>query len=205
MITDLKLFETYPWVTSWGNPRLSWILDSTPWISDSTHWIPAVVSGTWILRFKSFVGFRIPWAVFRIPKPRISDSTGQHFTHCGIRIPLHGVSWGLLSLSRQSHAKRGAGQGQLPADAKDKPIRVHLTVDLQLPCSPPPPHPPSFNPKPQCWKSKLITATPVHPGKGMGRFAFDNAPLHWQLSLPRFPFWVGWQKDDKKRGPELVV
>ena len=117
-----------------------------------------------------------------------------------IRIPLHGVSWGLLSLSRQCHAKRGAGQGQLPADAKDKPIRVHLTVDLQLPCSPPPPPPP--NPKPECWKSKLITATPVHPGKEMGRCAFDNAPPHWQLSLPRFPFWVAWQKE---RGPELVV
>ena len=147
MITDLKLFETYPWVTSWGNPRLSWILDSTPWISDSTHWIPVVVRGTWILRFKSFLGFRIPWAVFRIPKPRISDFTGKHFAHCGIRIPLRGVNWGLLSLSRQCHAKRGEiDQGQLPADSKDKPIRILLTVDLQLPCSPPPQ---PLYPKPQ--------------------------------------------------------
>ena len=34
--------------------------------------------------FQSLVGFRTPWPVFRIPKPRIS--------HSRIRIPLHGAT-----------------------------------------------------------------------------------------------------------------
>ena len=37
--------------------------------------------------FHSLVGFRIPWAVFRNPKPRIPDSTSENFPHSGIRIP----------------------------------------------------------------------------------------------------------------------
>ena len=41
--------------------------------------------------FHSLVGFRIPWAVFRIPKPRISHSTSNIFPDSGIWIPLHGV------------------------------------------------------------------------------------------------------------------
>ena len=49
--------------------------------------------------FQSLVGFRIPWRVFGIPKPRISDSTTQfpgfqihkNFPDSGIRIPLHGA------------------------------------------------------------------------------------------------------------------
>ena len=39
--------------------------------------------------FQSLVGFRIPSAGFRIPKPRIPDSTSKKFLDSGIRIPLH--------------------------------------------------------------------------------------------------------------------
>ena len=41
--------------------------------------------------FQSFVGFRIPRTVFRIPKPRIPDSTSKIFPDSGIRIPFHGA------------------------------------------------------------------------------------------------------------------
>ena len=34
------------------------------------------------------VGFRIPWVVFRTPKPRISDPTSKNFSTSGVRIPL---------------------------------------------------------------------------------------------------------------------
>ena len=34
-------------------------------------------------RFQSLVGFRIPGAVFRIPKPRISNSTSKNFMDSG--------------------------------------------------------------------------------------------------------------------------
>ena len=33
------------------------------------------------------MGFRIPWAVFRIPKSRIQDSTSKFFSDSGFRIP----------------------------------------------------------------------------------------------------------------------
>ena len=39
--------------------------------------------------FQSLVGFWIPWAVFRIPNPRILDSIMKIFRDSGIRIPLH--------------------------------------------------------------------------------------------------------------------
>ena len=42
--------------------------------------------------FQSLVGFRIPCAGFRIPKPRIPDSTREKFLDSGIRIPLHGAT-----------------------------------------------------------------------------------------------------------------
>ena len=42
--------------------------------------------------FQSLVGFRIPSAGFRIPKPRIPDSTSKKFLDSGIRIPLHGAT-----------------------------------------------------------------------------------------------------------------
>ena len=41
--------------------------------------------------FQSLVGFRIPSAGFRIPKPRIPDSTRKKFLDSGFRIPLHGA------------------------------------------------------------------------------------------------------------------
>ena len=41
--------------------------------------------------FQSLVGFRIPSAGFRIPKPRILDSTSKKFLDSGIRIPLNGA------------------------------------------------------------------------------------------------------------------
>ena len=43
-----------------GNPRQSWILESTPRIPDIRYWIPVFVSGTWILDSKcDLVRFRI--------------------------------------------------------------------------------------------------------------------------------------------------
>ena len=42
------------------------------------------VSGTWTSDLEEF---RIPWAVFRIPKPRIQDSTLKDFPDSGIRFP----------------------------------------------------------------------------------------------------------------------
>ena len=41
--------------------------------------------------FQSLVGFRIPSAGFRIPKPRIPDFRSKKFLDSGIRIPLHGA------------------------------------------------------------------------------------------------------------------
>ena len=51
------------------------------------NWIPVC---QWNLDsgFQSIVGFRIPWAVFWIPKPRIPDSKSKNFPDSGIRIPL---------------------------------------------------------------------------------------------------------------------
>jgi len=48
-----------------------------PWFLDSRNWIPASFSGTLVSIFQLLVGFRIPWSVFRIPKPRMSDSTSK--------------------------------------------------------------------------------------------------------------------------------
>ena len=56
--------------------------------------------GTWIL--DSLVGFRIPWAVFQVPKPSISVSTSRLFS--GIRIPL--VKTFRISESRFPHMAR---------------------------------------------------------------------------------------------------
>ena len=41
--------------------------------------------------FQSLVGFRNPWAVFRIPKPRIPESISKIFPDSGIRSPLYGA------------------------------------------------------------------------------------------------------------------
>ena len=48
--------------------------------------------------FRSLVGFRILSAGFRIPKPRIPDSTSKKFVDSGIRIPLHGANFESLLL-----------------------------------------------------------------------------------------------------------
>ena len=46
-------------------------------------------------RLQSLLGFRIPLAVYRIPKPRIPDSTNKIFLDSEIRIPLH---WAMQQL-----------------------------------------------------------------------------------------------------------
>ena len=68
--------------------RQSWILNFTPRIPDSRLLISFC---QWNLDsgFQSLVGFRILWVVFRIPRPRISDSTSKNFPVCGIRTLLH--------------------------------------------------------------------------------------------------------------------
>ena len=67
--------------------RQSWTMDSTSWIPDSTfrQWNTAILS---------LAGFRIPAAVFRIPKPRVADSASKNFPDSGIRIPSHGLGEG---------------------------------------------------------------------------------------------------------------
>ena len=79
------------------NPRQSWILDSMPWIPDSTPSQWKLDTG-----FQSLVGFRILWAVFRIPTSTIPDFTNKVFPGFGFhkqnfRIPLlgrGGRGWG---------------------------------------------------------------------------------------------------------------
>ena len=77
--------------------------------------------GFWILRrgfrilcqwnldsgFQSFVGFRIPWAVFQISKPRMSDSTSKIFPESGFhKQKFHGFRiWFLLSRHRNKKSK----------------------------------------------------------------------------------------------------
>ena len=74
-------------------------------------------------------GFQIPWAVFRIPKPRIprisqaklslvSDSTSKAFPDSGIRIPLHGAKRSLkvgLRARVWRKLKGGASSASRPA------------------------------------------------------------------------------------------
>ena len=59
------------------------VLDSDSLSVELEFWIPIVS------------GFRIPWAVFQIPKPKIPDSTSKsfpkNFPDPGIQIPLHGA------------------------------------------------------------------------------------------------------------------
>ena len=54
----------------------------------------AVDSGFKVLDSRSFsveFRFRIPYAIFRIPKSRISDSSCKNFSDSGIQIPLHNI------------------------------------------------------------------------------------------------------------------
>ena len=63
------------------------------WVPNRGFRIPG--SGFWILcqwhldsSFQSLVGFRIPWAVFQIPKPRIADflTLGDEFSNFAARV-----------------------------------------------------------------------------------------------------------------------
>ena len=49
-------------------------------------------SGTSGHQILSLVGFWIPYDVFRVPKPRILESTSKNFSVSGLRISLHGAS-----------------------------------------------------------------------------------------------------------------
>ena len=60
-----------------GGRRQSWIPDSTPWIPDFKYGIQDFCQCSVDSRFQSLMGFRIPWSVFRIQKPRIPDSTSK--------------------------------------------------------------------------------------------------------------------------------
>ena len=68
-----------------GIPRQSWILDSTPWIPNSNYWIRNPFQWNLDSGFQSLMAFRIPG-------PRIPDSTSKNFQDSGIRIPLYGAT-----------------------------------------------------------------------------------------------------------------
>ena len=53
------------------------------WIPDSRYWIPDFLPVE--LGFQSLAGYLIPWAKFRILKPRISDSTSKNSPDSRIR------------------------------------------------------------------------------------------------------------------------
>ena len=76
----------------WGNPRQSWIVDSTPWIPDSRYPIPAFVSGSWIL-IPIVSGIQESLGCIPAPKPWIPD-----FTDSEIQIPSsHGAIFWVMS------------------------------------------------------------------------------------------------------------
>ena len=52
--------------------------------------------------FQSLVEFRIPWAVFWIPKPRIPDSTSKNFTDSGMGNLLYGAMKDVLLVSQKN-------------------------------------------------------------------------------------------------------
>ena len=56
------------------------------WIPLLEFWIP----GTEFRTLSVELGFRIPWAVSRIPKSMILDPTNNYFPDSGIEIPLYG-------------------------------------------------------------------------------------------------------------------
>ena len=62
-----------------------------PWIPNSNYWIPDLSQWNLDPGFQLLVAFWIPTAVFRIPSPRIPDSTDKNFQDSGIPIRLHGV------------------------------------------------------------------------------------------------------------------
>ena len=67
------------------------------WIRRSGFRIPGNGFRTFSFKFGFRISIvsgipRLPWAVVRIPKPRIQDSTSKNFLDSGIRTPLHGVT-----------------------------------------------------------------------------------------------------------------
>ena len=76
--------------------------------------------------FQSLVGFRTPWPVSRIPKPRISDSTNKNLPDSRIRIPLHGATPHCFETALQSG-------GHMNPDKKICDLRnVWIPVDMAL-------------------------------------------------------------------------
>ena len=80
-------------------PRQSWILNTTLWISD----ILSVELGFRIPM--ALAGFQIPWAVFRIPKPMILDSTSKNFPNSRKRLTLNGANWKYVYVHRLTFLK----------------------------------------------------------------------------------------------------
>ena len=80
----------------WGNPTQLVLYSGFHAMDSGFHVLDSgsFVTGTWIpdSGFQSLVRLRIPWAVFRIPKPRIPDSTSKNFPDSGTRVPLYGVN-----------------------------------------------------------------------------------------------------------------
>ena len=87
-----------------GNPRQSWIPESTPRIADSRYWIPVFVSGTRILDSKCdlvrfqvlelYSGFWNP--EFRIPQAKFPDSGFHKQKFPGFQKPDSPFTWGEL-------------------------------------------------------------------------------------------------------------
>ena len=81
--------------------------------------------------FQSLVGFRIPSAVFRIPKPRTSNSTTKNFPDSRIRIPyFHGGDHGIEKL-QQLKLLRWSFESQidnLDFHAPCRPIKVNFNL-----------------------------------------------------------------------------
>ena len=73
-------------VCIWSDGRAAW-LKKKKWIRFfSCGMDSGLCSGTWILDSNRFiVALRILWAVFRIPKARIPDSTMKNFSNSRIR------------------------------------------------------------------------------------------------------------------------
>ena len=84
-------FITHP---MYGNKRQFWILDCTYWIPDSRYWIPDCLSVDLYSVFQSLVGFRIPWAKFRIAQAQISRITDFHKQKFSLFRNPHNLSWG---------------------------------------------------------------------------------------------------------------
>ena len=81
-----------------GNPRQTWILDSTPWIPDSQVLDLSVEPGFWIPTVSV-----IPDSLSCIP-----DSTSKRFLDSGIWIPLHEANLGVGSILSAGRNSSGA-------------------------------------------------------------------------------------------------